>query len=121
MLFVLWVLRNVNKMTHIYHFYIIQNSFTALKILPAASVYLTLTPQALQTLPPLPLISFDCHHSFVFFRMSYRCSHTVCRLYGSASFFILPFRFIHVYHVLIVLFFKNHWKIFYCMHLPQFV
>ena len=69
-------------MTCIHHYSIMQNSFTALKILCAPPIHPHLFPS------PDNYLSFYCLHSFAFSRMSCSWNCTVCSLFFKFLFYL---------------------------------
>ena len=66
--------------TGTHHCSIIQNGFTALKILCTLPFHSSLLPTLANHWP------FNCFHSSAFSKMSYSWNHRVCSLFGLASF-----------------------------------
>ena len=80
--------------SYIYHYNIIQSSFTALKTLFALHIHLSLPPPKCGNHPSLPVSfllasSFTFNYSFVFSRLSCRWNHTVFSLFRVAAFICL--------------------------------
>ena len=67
----------------VHHYSIVQNSFTALKIICAPPIHPSFPPNFWQ---PQNHRSFYCLHSFAFSRMSYSWNHTVYSLFRLAFF-----------------------------------